>query len=95
MEEEDYVLPAGTKLNQIIWWKVYDMKQTPPNNNMLLLPNYSGDIAEAWKIVEMYKEDLQEINYSNREWYVCFVGGSAYAETAPLAICRAIIHMFS
>ena len=51
-KDEILDMPAGKKMNQLIWWKVFDMTPMPPNNNMDLLPDYSGEMSPAWSVAE-------------------------------------------
>jgi hypothetical protein len=92
-------MKAGTKINQLVWWKVFDMEPMPPNNNMLLLPDYSIDISAAWdvvdKILKTFPADDIELRTTIRGW-ICIIGSigvdyKSNAETAPLAICRAAL----
>lgn len=53
-------MPAGTKMNQLIWWKIFDMYPTPPNNDIKLLPDYSGDMNVAWSVVEKLEKSEPE-----------------------------------
>ena len=83
-------LPAGTKMNQLIWWKVFDMEPTPPGNDMLKLPPFSTDMGAAWTITE--KVQIGMLNNVHGRWEAYVVDGPyADAETAPLAICRAAL----
>lgn len=52
-------MPAGTKMNQLIWWKVFDMTPAPPNNDMLLLPDYSGEISPGFCSINYPLTDLR------------------------------------
>lgn len=61
-KDEILELPAGTKINQLIWWKLFDMKPTPPNNDMLLLSDYSGDIVATFDLIQQ----LRAMNYNVR-----------------------------
>ena len=97
-------MPAGAKINQLVWWKIFDMFPTPPNNNMALLPDYSGDMNVAWSVIEKLKASGFEAWLMNEQVYKDFPG-QVYAcklygkgivcfclgETMPLAICRAAL----
>jgi len=61
-KEEILELPAGTKINQLIWWKLYDMIPAPPNNDMLLLPDWSGNIVATFDLIQQ----LRAMNYNVR-----------------------------
>jgi len=82
-------------------WYVGDfyLKEDPvPFTGLARLPYYSADIAEAWEGVEMIGEwnwgrvDIVRTKLS----YSCQMGFDrasvgAWADTAPLAICRAAL----
>ena len=103
-QEEILNMPAGTKMNQLIWWKVFDMEPEPPNNNMLLLPDYSKEVAPAWRVVNAFAVEpfawhIESINLLGGQikWWACLWGDmpdgsiaefSAEAETMSLAVCR-------
>lgn len=78
--------PAGTRMNTLIWWKIFDMNPTPPNNDMLLLPDYSGDLNVAKTVSDKMKGFVL---VRSRGEYCC--NHIAFAETPPLAICRAAL----
>lgn len=90
MEQEKILgMPAGAKMNQLIWWKIFDMTPTPPNNDLSFLPDYSGDMNCAKAVVDKMKTFvLVRTEYKGIE-YCC--NHIAFAETAPLAICRAAL----
>lgn len=88
-KEEILNMPAGVKMNQYIWWKVFDMTPTPPNNDMLLLPDYSGDLYAA-KTVADKMPSFVLVRVKNE--YCC--NHLAFGETEPLAICRAALLEF-
>ncbi|MFE4202092.1 BC1872 family protein [Aneurinibacillus aneurinilyticus] len=57
------------------------------------VPHYSTNIADAWQVVEKFKEcDLQKHESGN---YTCYITlyktYESDAETAPLAICLAAL----
>lgn len=90
--DEILKMPAGAKMNQLVWWKIFDMFPTPPNNNMALLPDYSGDMSVAWTVANKFPAIYME--HSNK---ICFamIGDNfdtaVTCETMPLAICRAAL----
>jgi hypothetical protein len=97
-------MKAGGKMNQLIWWKIFDMYPTPPNNDMKFLPDYSGDMNVAWSVIEKMKALGFETWIMNEQIYKNFPGqtyackldgnGKVYfclGETAPLAICRSAL----
>ena len=51
-KDEIMNMPAGAKMNQLIWWKIFDMIPTPLNNDMKFLPDYSGEMSPAWSVAE-------------------------------------------
>ena len=60
-----------------------------------MLQNYSTDIAAAWQVVEKTKNDY-DITRVGGKWHAWLfaideVLTEAYADTAPLAICRAAL----
>jgi len=84
-------LSAGKKINQYVWWKVFDMTPEPPNNDMDLLPDYSAEIAPAFSVIEEINPPLFLIRYEMGKW-TCIIGfHKSTADTAPLAICRAAL----
>ncbi len=100
-------LPAGKKINQTIWWLIFDMSPTPLNNDINYLPDYSGDMNVAFSVVNKLEEHPNEILFSltrkgstheKLKWCARFRECLGYqkefyveAETAPLAICRAAL----
>jgi len=101
--EEILELPAGIKMNQLIWWKIFDMIPTPPNNDMLLLPDYSGDISATFQVIQK----LRAMRYNVRvEFHKTYTQVSlwsmemteygphpisCHAETVYLAVCHAAL----
>ncbi len=87
--EEIANMPACAKMNQLIWWKIFDMFPTPPNNDMALLPDYSGDMNCAWSVVkkfpEFYMEHTKESDFA---MLADDFDTAVVCETMPLAICR-------
>lgn len=97
-------MPAGAKINQAIWWKIFKMTPTPPNNDILLLPDYSGDMNVAWSVVEKLSSygfeawlmnDQDYKDYPGQSYACKFYGNGrvifCLGETMPLAICRAAL----
>lgn len=83
-KQEILDMPAGKKINQLIWWKVFGMIPTPPNNDMNLLPDYSGESAPAWSVVEhihkmIYEEKLKHVEDYNYLCLECLGYSSGYA----------------
>jgi len=100
MERDEILnMPSGKKINQLVWWKIFDMTPTPPNNDMNFLPDYSGDMNVAFSVVEklcsetgcdIVKVCKRDLDLMRGEWSCNFGRGfEAFGETAPLAICRA------
>ena len=91
-QQEVLNMPAGRKINQLVWWKIFDMFPTPPNNNMALLPDYSGDMNVAWTIAKKFPEIHMEHSEKND---FAMIGDNfdtaVTCETMPLAICRAAL----
>jgi hypothetical protein len=104
-------MPAGKKMNQLIWWKIFDMTPAPLNDDRGFLPDYSGEIAPAWSVVEKLEADSRELLFkitrkgfgmNTLHWAAEFrqcSGGQNYyyveAESAPLAIARAALLVVS
>lgn len=90
MNKEDVLkMEAGPKMNQTIWWKIFNMEPTPENNDILNLPDYSNDIADAWEVADKLK--LTIAPYDNGAYHAADGKVIAWADTAPLAICRAAL----
>lgn len=78
-----------------------DMDGDCPRREMLTedgwagIPRYSTDIAAAWEVVEKLRHLDPILSTDRCEWECGFgegpTGHSAYAPTAPLAICRAAL----
>lgn len=104
-------IPAGKEMDQLIAEKVtrfiltkdgyirlYDADTGLPTRNVMKCPNYSTDIADAWKA---FKEilDPNRISIHPREngqeglWWAVYFDDEmiTHANTAPLAICRAAL----
>lgn len=91
-------MPAGKKINQLVWWKIFDMFPTPLNNDMNFLPDYSGDMNVAWSVLEKHIKTSDSVFNpfveKTSKGFSCSFDGINYAwecETAPLAICRAAL----
>jgi hypothetical protein len=83
--DEILKMEAGTKMNQYIWWKIFDMEPTPPNNDMLLLSDYSGNIAAAWKVVEKLNQKGMCVLVSELVPYRQFEENLSGCEITPLS----------
>ena len=87
--EEIANMPASAKMNQLVWWQIFDMQPTPPNNDMALLPDFSGDMNCAWLVVkkfpEFYMEHTEESEFAMLADDFDTV---AIEPTMPLAICK-------
>ena len=83
----------GRALDQLIAERVMGHTLTLDRiwaNNMPI-PCYSTDIAAAWLIVEKMRNPDFRLS-KDGDWACCFGGTISYcgfADTAPLAICRA------
>ncbi len=96
--EEILKIPAGKKMNQLIWWKIFDMTPEPLNNDMNFLPDYSGDMNAAWIIVKKLGKGVFRLELGARNATVEFIGYSktkvvVYGDedVTPLAICRSAL----
>lgn len=60
------------------------------------IPEFSTDIAEAWRLVEELHKPLQLSQVlDSEEWSACFYGSfPAIGKTAPHAICLAALKTF-
>jgi hypothetical protein len=73
------------------WSPVYDLDITD-------LPRYSTNIADAWKVVEKMRDDgwhpavEWELNqWECTMWHVAYESGYARSDSAPEAICMAVL----
>lgn len=87
--EEILNMPAGKKINTLIWWKIFDMQPIPLNNDMDFLPDYSNDLNVA-KTVSFKMKSFVLVR--SRGEYCC--NHIAFADTMALAICRAALLEF-
>ena len=76
-------------------WQGKDRSRCTNCSRWLYSPykQYSDEIESAWEVIEKFRDDSVEVVLSGRhvQWE-CIVGiDSAYAKTAPLAICRAAL----
>ena len=65
----------------------------PPDFDMPIVRSWSTDIAAAWELAELCKHGRFGVGWSE-SWVVpyCVLGDiHIYAETVPLAICRAFL----
>lgn len=70
MQKEDIKnMPAGKKMNQLIWWKIFDMDPMPLNNDMDYLPDYSGELSVAWSVVEKIHKMIFEQKLAPEEGF--------------------------
>lgn len=95
-------LKAGRDLDALIAEKVMGWTRIPKERETLWqsptagswpvtlarIPKYSTDIAAAWKVVNALGGHFI-LRRQLSEWFVTINGEMAWAETAPLAICRA------
>lgn len=59
-KDEILDMPAGKKMNQLIWWKIFNMTPTPLNNDINFLPDYSGEMSPAWSVAERINKMIFE-----------------------------------
>ena len=84
--------PAGERMNQQIWWKIFDMTPMPPNNDMKKLPDYSGNETAVMGVIEKFQEVY--IEHSKGSVFVMIgdnFNTAVTCETMPLAVCRAAL----
>ena len=94
-DEEIDALPEGREMDTAIAKSVFNKIYLIPEQ----LPWYSTHIAEAWKLVEMFKMTITPKTDPTRrsQWLadvrLCSSGDLwlAYGVTAPMAICRAAL----
>jgi hypothetical protein len=91
-------MPAGRKMDALIWKHVYKSEHPkPPVNDFP-----STDIACAFELLKKFDAYVIERVFSQGDWrgHACWlakgdsdehVEGEARAETIPLAICRAAL----
>ena len=97
-------LAAGPRLDSLIAEKLMNWLPKNREETWALIPCYSTDIAAAWLVVEKLKALNQRLGLSqgivdqDEEWVFTFTDWTTtkrsepvYAETAPLAICRAAL----
>lgn len=100
--EEILNMPAGREMDawiaEIVGWIIEDFTAISPRGSRWArnahgdddwLPYYSTDVLAAWEIIERYTDAVVE--KVGEHYYVNLFVDSAYAETAPLAICRAAL----
>ncbi|MBI5950202.1 MAG: hypothetical protein HY865_00980 [Chloroflexi bacterium] len=99
-------MPAGKEIDYLIDNKVFGMVNISTGNPFEsdLIPNYSTNMSDAWKVVEKSLGDLFDFELGHDEtqdnvwscvWWKRgekeFSPIYASAQTAPLAICRAAL----
>lgn len=76
--------------------------QTPAGSYLREIPDYCHSIEAAWEIVEHYKPELDSDGFSldkdfdsvkASQWDCRFGIVHGYADTAPLAICKAFLKL--
>lgn len=105
--DEIMKLEAGRKLDALVAEKVMGFSDVHEHiyssgekqwvhGDFRSLPRFSTDISDAWKVVEKFIEGEFpidcELHTTVMGWYCDLGDGSANAETAPLAICRAALN---
>lgn len=101
---EDIMSLDSEKMNVTVWWKVFDMEPTPPNNDLKLLPDYCGDHNVAFSVIEKMRSDFSYKSQSGWDsalndvhifdFYTRYGGQKMYraiAPTFPMAVCRAAL----
>ncbi len=76
-------------------WALMDPKNPQDLGLFLELPNYAGDIAQAWPIIVHYKINIAHIN--NEMHGSCFSGGQtgvAMHKDGVIAAMRAFVYSF-
>jgi O-glycosyl hydrolase len=100
-------MPAGREMDELVatrvmGWDVHPhathyIRNDGKNVYFVICGEFepSSDIAAAWQVVEKMTDGETpndcEIHTTVRGWRCDFYRGSATAETAPLAICRAAL----
>ncbi len=63
MEKEDILnLKAGKEIDRMVHKILLGLDEG-------IIPNYSADISDSWKIVEYFKENQTKIRISGEDWY--------------------------
>jgi hypothetical protein len=92
--EEILNMPAGREMDALIAERVFKTTEDDDWGSDGLL-SFSTDIAAAWQVVEKLKPNYPLLDmYCIGDWASSFGDGEwgyGYAETAPLAICRAAL----
>jgi hypothetical protein len=113
--DEILALPAGLELNELVAEHVLGWRrregvvfsnesrwQPPDSVGWDWLPDYSGDIAAAWQVVEKLTGGMVQFRlertasgrtyakFVDCTWPACLVGGAS-ATAAPHAICKAAL----
>ena len=95
-------MKAGRELDALIAEKVmgwrlqaepYTCWNLPDGDQRIYTPNFSTDIAAAWRVVEKMRSPDFRLNREG-DWVCCFGGTVAFCgdgDTAALAICRAAL----
>jgi hypothetical protein len=103
--EEILNMPAGIEMDAMIGAKIFGIKQeehswSDLSGNQVTLGYFSTDIAAAFEVVEKLcrENGCDVVKVCKRdpelwgEWSCNFgLGAEAFADTAPLAICRAAL----
>lgn len=102
--DEILAMPAGRDMDALVgeyvfgWEKgtfpVYEPMKSKHGDYMVRpISNYSTDISAAWDVVEKLKESSLwlDLNTSPDGCQVGFADYFVFADTAPLAICRAAL----
>ena len=90
-KDEVLDMPAGKEIDYLIDDKVFGMVNISTGNPFEsdLIPNYSTNMSDAWKVAE--KSGVGMLNNVHGIWE-CYVGNVVgKSKSAPLAICRAAL----
>jgi hypothetical protein len=100
---EDIMSLDPEKMNVTIWWKVFDMYPTPPNNDLKLLPDYCRDNNAAFSVINKLLDHSYDAMSGmdknlNRThiftFYPMYGEPNRYRASAPtfaMAVCRAAL----
>ena len=89
--EDEWLLPDGMTTEELRRSTPHEILDTTPRLRCVLasLPRYTSRIEHAWQLLE--DQTLVEVRRVRGGW-VCLLGDvHATGETAPLAICRAVM----
>jgi hypothetical protein len=93
-QQEANKIPAGRELDVLVGEYVFGWKSISPD-----VPKFSTDVSAAWEVVNKFSPlhlFILERDPNDLEWNCSFNAkhGIGFADTAPLAICRAALLVF-